>query len=55
VAVAPLPSDDPARRKPAIELARMLLEWTPEIELRAGLGWTLEYFGTTAATAGAAS
>ena len=39
-----LPMDDPIQRKPSIELARELLSWEPEIELREGLNKTIEWF-----------
>lgn len=39
-----LPADDPARRKPVIELAGELLGWEPKVTLRDGLASTLEYF-----------
>jgi len=41
---ADLPPDDPARRRPAIGLARSLLGWEPKVALRDGLALTLEYF-----------
>jgi dTDP-glucose 4,6-dehydratase len=40
----PLPVDDPARRRPDISLARSLFGWEPEVDLRAGLVRTAEYF-----------
>lgn len=40
----PLPSDDPAQRKPVIDLARKELEWEPHIMLEDGLGRTIDYF-----------
>lgn len=40
----PLPSDDPKQRKPDISFARKELGWQPTIELRDGLGKTIEYF-----------
>ncbi|MBM3295249.1 MAG: SDR family oxidoreductase [Candidatus Aminicenantes bacterium] len=40
----PLPSDDPARRRPEIGLARKLLGWEPKVSLEEGLGLTIEYF-----------
>ncbi len=40
----PLPSDDPKQRKPDITLARELLGWEPTIDLRTGLGYTIEHF-----------
>ena len=40
----PLPSDDPLQRKPDISLAQAILNWTPEIQLEAGLQKTIAYF-----------
>lgn len=40
----PLPSDDPAQRKPVIELAQEKLGWEPIIALEDGLKKTIEYF-----------
>jgi dTDP-glucose 4,6-dehydratase len=40
-----LPVDDPQQRRPDITLARQLLGWEPEVELREGLGMTLEQSG----------
>ena len=40
----PLPSDDPARRKPTIELARDELGWEPQVKLMDGLQKTIDYF-----------
>tara|TARA_B100000886_G_scaffold224953_1_gene156617 strand:- start:598 stop:1530 length:933 start_codon:yes stop_codon:yes gene_type:complete len=39
-----LPMDDPIQRKPSIELARELLSWEPQIELKEGLNKTIEWF-----------
>ncbi len=39
-----LPEDDPLQRKPVIDLAKNKLNWTPTIELEAGLIKTIEYF-----------
>ncbi|HEV2740943.1 MAG TPA: SDR family NAD(P)-dependent oxidoreductase [Candidatus Elarobacter sp.] len=44
VVAAPLPPDDPTRRRPDIALARELLEWEPRVPLEAGLRRTLDYF-----------
>jgi UDP-glucuronate decarboxylase len=41
-----LPSDDPHRRKPQIDLAKSLLNWEPKIPLEIGLIKTIEYFKT---------
>ncbi len=40
----PLPSDDPTRRRPDITLARKELDWQPEVSLKEGLKYTVEYF-----------
>lgn len=40
----PLPEDDPARRKPFIELAEKELHWNPTIPLAEGLTQTVDYF-----------
>jgi len=40
----PLPPDDPTRRRPDITRARELLDWSPSIPLREGLGRTIEWF-----------
>ena len=40
----PLPSDDPTRRRPDIELAKDRLGWQPEIMLQDGLARTIEWF-----------
>lgn len=39
-----LPQDDPERRQPDINKARLLLSWQPEIDLEPGLKTTIEYF-----------
>jgi UDP-glucuronate decarboxylase len=41
---APLPKDDPARRRPDISLARAKLDWQPQVPLRDGLVRTIEWF-----------
>jgi UDP-glucuronate decarboxylase len=41
---APLPKDDPRRRKPDITLAQELLGWEPAVPLREGLARTIAYF-----------
>jgi UDP-glucuronate decarboxylase len=48
----PLPADDPTQRQPDISLARSTLGWQPTIELREGLGATVEYFRTLIKAAG---
>jgi UDP-glucuronate decarboxylase len=40
----PLPKDDPKQRKPAIDTAKMVLDWEPTIDLETGLVKTIEYF-----------
>jgi UDP-glucuronate decarboxylase len=48
----PLPADDPTQRQPDISLAKSALGWQPTIELREGLGATVEYFRTLIKPAG---
>ena len=40
----PLPSDDPRQRRPDITLATETLGWAPEVDLRTGLGRTIDAF-----------
>jgi UDP-glucuronate decarboxylase len=40
----PLPSDDPVRRCPDIQLAKAMLGWQPQVPLREGLQATIDYF-----------
>ena len=40
----PLPVDDPTQRQPDISLARSVLGWEPEIDLRTGIERTADYF-----------
>ncbi len=40
----PLPRDDPARRRPDIDLARGILGWEPRVGLDEGLKKTIEFF-----------
>ena len=44
VVTAPLPPDDPRRRRPDIALARRLLGWNPAIGLGEGLDLTIAHF-----------
>jgi nucleoside-diphosphate-sugar epimerase len=41
---APLPDDDPRRRRPDIALARARLGWEPRVPLDEGLLRTLAWF-----------
>ena len=43
-----LPTDDPQVRQPDIALARELLGWEPQVELREGLRRTLDESGVEA-------
>lgn len=40
----PLPSDDPKKRKPDIDLAKTILNWEPKVDLEQGLLKTIRYF-----------
>ena len=40
----PLPPDDPTQRRPDIGLARSVLRWQPEVDLRDGLTRAAAYF-----------
>jgi UDP-glucuronate decarboxylase len=40
----PLPQDDPKQRCPDISLAKSVLGWQPQIQLREGLKRTIDYF-----------
>jgi UDP-glucuronate decarboxylase len=42
----PRPIDDPTRRQPDIALAKQLLKWEPQVNLREGLAETIAYFRT---------
>lgn len=46
IAFEPAPEDDPAYRKPDIQMARMQLNWRPTTELKDGLRKTITYFKT---------
>jgi dTDP-glucose 4,6-dehydratase len=41
-----LPVDDPQVRQPDITLAKQILGWEPEVDLRTGLQKTIEHSGT---------
>ncbi len=51
LAFAPLPEDDPKQRRPDITKAKQLLGWEPTIDLRTGLGLSLNYFRESVAAA----
>ena len=40
----PLPQDDPTRRRPDIERAATMLDWSPEIDVATGIEKTVAYF-----------
>lgn len=40
----PLPVDDPTRRCPDISKANRILGWQPQVDLRTGIGHTVEWF-----------
>ncbi len=42
-----LPEDDPKQRRPNIDLAKEKLNWSPKVELEAGLERTIAYFRDT--------
>jgi UDP-glucuronate decarboxylase len=44
LAHAPLPIDDPKRRRPDIGRAKSLLGWSPKVTLQDGLQHTIAYF-----------
>lgn len=44
IAFHPLPSDDPKRRRPDIDLARKLLNWQPQTDRMRGIRATVDYF-----------
>ena len=48
ISLAPLPPDDPTRRRPDLTLARSALSWKPTVELEDGVSRTVEYFRTVA-------
>lgn len=43
----PLPEDDPKVRQPDISLAKSVLGWQPEVDVREALRMTVEWFRTT--------
>ncbi len=40
----PLPQDDPTRRRPDIDRARTVLDWSPEVNVASGIELTVAYF-----------
>lgn len=44
IAHQPLPQDDPTQRRPDISLAKDVLDWSPTVDLTAGLSKTIDYF-----------
>jgi UDP-glucuronate decarboxylase len=54
IVFAPLPQDDPVRRRPDIGLARRVLAWAPSVQLEDGLKSTIEYFESLLTRDGAA-
>lgn len=46
----PLPTDDPRQRRPDISRAKAKLGWEPKVDLREGLGRTIDWFRTRIAT-----
>jgi dTDP-glucose 4,6-dehydratase len=52
---APLPADDPTRRRPDIALARRALGWEPVTPLEVGLRRTADAFIADARVGGAGS
>ena len=46
----PLPQDDPKRRRPNIDRAQSLLNWSPKVPLHDGLRQTIDWFEQTLPT-----
>ena len=44
ISFEPLPQDDPKQRRPDIQKAKELLDWSPKIDLSTGLDRTIDYF-----------
>ncbi|MET0852930.1 MAG: UDP-glucuronic acid decarboxylase family protein [Candidatus Rokuibacteriota bacterium] len=47
IVFAPLPTDDPKVRKPDIDKARRLLDWSPAVDVEEGVAKTLEWYRRT--------
>lgn len=41
---APLPSNDPIKRRPDVDIAKQMFGWRPNVRLEEGLVKTIEYF-----------
>ncbi len=41
---APLPSNDPIKRRPNVDIAKQMFGWRPNVDLEEGLVKTIEYF-----------
>jgi dTDP-glucose 4,6-dehydratase len=50
IAYEPLPTDDPSQRQPDITLAREVLGWEPEVQLKEGLIRTFDWYRRKRAT-----
>jgi len=46
IELRPLPGDDPKQREPLIQKAELLIGWKPQVNRRAGLTKTIDYFRT---------
>jgi UDP-glucuronate decarboxylase len=46
IVLHPLPGDDPKQREPLIQKAELLIGWKPQVNRRAGLTKTIDYFRT---------
>lgn len=44
IVLHPLPGDDPKQREPLIQKAELLIRWKPQVDRRAGLTKTIDYF-----------
>jgi UDP-glucuronate decarboxylase len=44
IELRPLPGDDPKQREPLIQKAELLIGWKPQVNRRAGLTKTIDYF-----------
>ena len=46
IVLAPLPEDDPKRRRPDITRAKQVLDWEPQVPFDEGMALTIEYFSS---------